>query len=166
MAAAFDCIADGSIEKTKQILVAHPELVNAHTFFAGGTLLHYAAAKSSAEMIELLVDLGFHVNLPGKTFQDSALHSACCNGRLENVVALLRLGASIEQKASYNDPVFGAVIGKRPDIVEILFRAGADLAQRYTLESGDNVDSYEFAVLKGAHECAETIAKLSGRLVH
>jgi ankyrin repeat protein len=165
LAFAFDCIADGSIEKTREILLAHPELINIHTFFAGGTLLHYAAAKSNVEMIELLVQMGFDVNLRGKTYQDSALDSACHNGLLENAQALLQLGAKIQQQHSYNDPVFAAIIGNSPAAIELLAAAGADLAKRYTLESGDNVDSYDFAVLRGASECAATIARLSPRVL-
>jgi ankyrin repeat protein len=163
LAAAFDCIADGSIEKTRQILMAHPELVNLHTFFAGGTLLHYAASKPNVEMIGLLVEMGFDVNLKGKTYQDSALHSACCNGLLENAQTLLRLGAAIEQQNSYNDPMFAAIVGKSPTIVELLILSGADPLKRHMLESGDNVDSYDFAVLKGELECAATVAKHRSR---
>jgi uncharacterized protein len=164
LALVFDCIADGAIEETRKILLAHPELINLHTFFAGGTLLHYAAAKPSVEMIEFLVQMGFDVNLRGKTYQDSALCSACHSGLLENAQALLRLGATIEQQHSYNDPVFAAIIGKSPGVIELLAGAGANLARRYTLESGDNVDSYDFAVLRGESECAATIARLSSRV--
>jgi ankyrin repeat protein len=163
LAAAFDRIADGTIETTRQMFSAHPELINAHTFFAGGTLLHYAAGNSTVEMVELLVEIGFDVNLLGKTFQDSALHSACSHGRLENAQALLRLGALIVQERSFTDPLFGAIIGKSPAIVELLMRSGADGAKRYTLESGDNVDAYDFAMRRGAHECAAAIAKLLPR---
>jgi uncharacterized protein len=164
LAFVFDCIGDGAIEETRKILLAHPELINIHTFFAGGTLLHYAAAKPNVEMIELLVQMGFDVNLRGNTYQDSALCSACHNGLLENAQALLRLGATIEQQYAYNDPVFAAIIGKSPGVVELLAGVGADLARRYTLESGDNVDSYDFAVLRGESECAATIARLSPRV--
>lgn len=166
LAAAFDYIADGSIEEAREILIAHPELVNLHTFFAGGTLLHYAAAKSNVGMLELLVKMGFDVNLKGSTYQDSALHAACCNGHLENARTLLRLGAAIEQQNSYNDPVFGAIIGKSPAIVELLALSGADLSKRYTLESGDNVDPYDFATLRDEGECAATVARLRSRIAH
>jgi uncharacterized protein len=166
LAAAFDYIADESIEKVKEVLITHPELVDLHTFFAGGTLLHYAAAKSSTEMIEVLVKMGFDVNLRGKTYQDSALHSACCNARLENAQTLLRFGAIIEQQSSYNDPIFGAIIGKSPAIIELLAISGADLSRRYTLESGDNVDPYDFAILRDEQECAATVARLCARAAH
>jgi ankyrin repeat protein len=166
LATAFDYIADESIDKTRELLIAHPELINLHTFFAGGTLLHYAAAKSSVEMIELLVEMGFDINLKGKTYQDSALHSASCNGQLENAQALLRLGAVIEQQSSYSDPVFGAIIGKSPAIIELLAASGADLSKRYILESGENVDPYEFAMLRDERECAVTAARLRAGPVH
>ena len=160
LAVAFDRIASGDVEQTRSLLLAHPELANLHTFFAGGTLLHYAAAKSSVAMIELLVAMGFDVAVRGKTYQDSALHCACTHGRIENVRALLRLGAPIEQHQSFTDPVFGAIVGKSPETLELLASSGADLARRHTLDSGEIVDPYRFAILKGEHACAAVVARL------
>lgn len=165
LTAAFETIRSGLVRETESILRTHPELVNQHTYFAGGTLLHYAAAESISKVVKLLIDIGFDVNLKGKTYQDSALDSACCNGRLDNVKILLQHGAKIVREQSYSDPLFGAIIGKSPAIVRLLIETGVDPTKRHTLESGVIVDAHDFAVMRGELECASIIASLMTRQV-
>ena len=165
LTAAFEFIRSGSVRETESILRSHPELINQHTYFAGGTLLHYAAAESTSEVVKLLIDLGFDVNLKGKTYQDSALDSACCNGHLDNVKMLLQHGAKIVRAQSHTDPLFGAIIGRSPDIVRLLIENGVDPNKRHTLGSGAIVDAHDFAVMRGELECASVIVSLMSRQV-
>lgn len=149
----FEMLSAGDVGGVKDYVKSHPELINAPTFFAGGTLLHYAAAESSPEAIEALVSLGFDVDATGETYGDSALQAACANGKTSNVYLLLSMGARIDTSTSFRNPLFAAISGRHPETVRLLLQQGIDSSIRYTLEDGSIVDAIDFAEKRGADEC-------------
>lgn len=162
LAQAFDAISNNEISDVRAFVLSHPEMVNAKTFFAGGTLLHYAAAKAGPEMIHELVNLGFDVNKPGATYGDLPLDTACTNDRYENVKYLLSLGASLDVSSSHRNPLFGAIVGSSPRIVRLLLDAGIDPRIEYDLEDGSRVDALGFALSRGEAECADILREFQG----
>ena len=157
LAQAFDAINANDISGVRAYLLSHPEMVDAKTFFAGGTLLHYAAAKSTPEMLRELIALGFDVNKAGATYGDLPLDTACTNGRYENVEYLLSMGAKLDVSSSHRNPLFGAIVGSSPRVVRLLLEAGIDPSVEYVLEDGSTVDALAFALSRGESECANAI---------
>jgi uncharacterized protein len=166
LAQAFDAVADDEIDAVKDYVLSHPEIVNAKTFFAGGTLLHYAAAKSSPEMIRTLVTMGFDVNKPGDTYGEMPLHSSCTNDMYENAGVLLSLGAELDVSESHRNPLFGAIIGSSPRIVDLLLKAGIDPDIEYQLEDGSVVNALGFARKRGDAECEKVLLAAYASKVH
>lgn len=149
LAATFDLIAAGDVPAVDEVLRANPELIDKPTFFAGGTLLHYASARSTPEMVALLLASGFSVDAPGEHFGDKPLDAAASHGQTEVARLLLAHGASIKGESSYTDPLFGAVLSGSLETVQLLVAAGADPNRRHTLDSGQIVNAAEFAALNG-----------------
>ena len=158
---AFTSIESGTTHDIQSIIKAHPELIDQCTYFAGGTLLHYAAVKANPEIVGLLIEMGFGVNARGKHYGDTPLRAACCNGRLDNAHLLLDRGATIDTQHSYTNPLFGAIVDGHLPIVALLIGKGIDTGIRYTLENGVNVNAAEFAELRGQQECADFIRTAS-----
>jgi ankyrin repeat protein len=149
LAAAFDLIAAGELHPVRETVRANPELVDQLTFIAGGTLLHYAAARSTPEMVALLLELGFSVNAPGKHFGDKPIDSAASNGRADNARLLIEHGASVHGGSSHTDPLFGAVLSGSLQTVQVLLAAGANPRSSHALENGQVVNAEDFADLRG-----------------
>ena len=161
LASTFDLIAEADLDAVAEVLGNNPGLIDQPTFFAGGTLLHYAAAKSTPEMVGLLLSLGFSVDARGKHYGDTPLHAACSWGRTENGRVLLAKGAALDGTASHTDPLFGAVLSQSLETVAFIVGAGADVRRRHMLESGDCVDAAEFARSKG-YEAIEAFLRSAG----
>jgi len=161
LAATFDLIATGELDAVKAIVRANPELVDQPTFFAGGTLLHYAAARSTPEMVALLLELGFSVNALGKHFGDKPIDSAASNGRADNARLLIENGASVHGDSSHTDPLFGAVLSGSLQTVQVLLAAGASPRSSHTLESGQMVNAADFAELNGQPSIATFLRSMA-----
>ena len=91
----FAVMAD-SLEDIKR-LVKENASHDTHKYMWGATLLHLAANHASPGVIEYLISIGFDVNDQGKT-NGSALHIAVSENRFENIVTLIKNGASINLK--------------------------------------------------------------------
>jgi hypothetical protein len=145
------------------IFAAHPEELNAHTFMAGQTWLGYAAQKGRLDAIRILVSLGADLNKGNSHVGARPLVSACMFGHHEVAEYLLEQGSLIDTHASVTNPLFAAIIGRSPDCVKLLLRAGIDASVRYTSETMTDMDAVAFALMRGEQECAEIIADhLSG----
>jgi ankyrin repeat protein len=160
-AQVFDAIAENDVETVRNYVLSNPDVVNAKTFFAGGTLLHYAAAASNPEMIQMLVSLGFDVDKASETYGHMPLHTACTKGNFDNAEALLKLGAKFDLSESFRNPLFGAIIGSSPVIIELLLKSGIDSKVTYKLEDGSVVDALGFARKRGATECEKLLGEIS-----
>jgi ankyrin repeat protein len=155
----FVLLESGDVAGIRQYIQSNPDSINEKTFFAGGTLLHYAAAESTPEAIRVLIELGFDINRKGDTYGDTPLDAACANGKHANAEMLLSLGAGIDVSASYRNPLFGAIIGSSPEIVSLLLKAGIDPKIRYELEDGSFVNAIEFARRRGEVECEMVLSR-------
>lgn len=153
----FTLLERGDVAGIQKYVSEHPESINKRTFFAGGTLLHYAAAESTPEVIDVLVGSGFDLDKAGETYGDTPLHAASANGKSENVKKLLSLGARLDTSTSYTNPLFGAIIGSSPDGVTLLLNAGIDPRIQYRLDDGSIVDALGFARKRGESECERVI---------
>lgn len=154
-------IAAGALSAVREEVKAHPELIDQPTYFAGGTLLHFAAAESSPEMVGLLLELGFSADMPGAYYGDTPLQAACANGRTQNAALLIAHGARLDGEHSYTSPLFAAVVNGHIGTVELLVIRGADPLRRHTLESGHCVDAEGFARLKEQLACAQLLRRLT-----
>jgi ankyrin repeat protein len=157
MTEAFVLLEKNDSVGLDQLLTKHPELINVTTYFAGGTLLHFAAGESDPKSMQVLVKHGFDIDKRGQLFGDAALQTACANGRLENAKLLLDLGAAIDTSESFRNPLFAAIYAASPETVELLLTRGIDPTIRYTMEDGAVMDALGFARKRGEDECERVL---------
>lgn len=156
---AIEYIDENNIPALDSLLDLHLDIIDAKTFFAGGTLLHYASAEGAADAVNLLLKKGFDPNKPATTYGETPLHAACRNGNVENMEILLAHGGHIDTSESYRNPLFAAIIGSSSEIVQRLLEAGIDSNVVYTLEDGSVVDALEFARRRGEVDCIHALEK-------
>ncbi len=90
------------------------------------TALHIAAAQGNFEMVEFLVQNGAKV-VPKDKFKRSPLLLACKNGNLKVATYLLQHGSLFDEPdSSGNTPLHYACAYGYPELIEALFKAGAN----------------------------------------
>lgn len=164
----WEAIHASDLVKASRLFAENPAEIDAYTFFGGGTYLHYAAEKGSPAMIQLLVELGFDVNKPGKLWGDVALCGACGTGRPENVGCLLGLGSVLDVSASIRNPLFSCISGftSHRDVApeafmtcaQLLLEAGLDASVVYDTDTMVEMDAIAFATMWGRLDIADQIA--------
>lgn len=148
-----ESIKKGDINKFMDLLDKNPNLLNQMTPF--GTWLHIAAKRGELQIIEYLVSKGVNVNAIGGTFDANALKIAAGSGQLEVVRYLLNNGSLMDISLAKRNPLFGAIYGGHINVVKELVKRGIDISKKYTNESFDNIDAYEYARQFGQTEIAE-----------
>lgn len=164
----WEAIDSTDLVNARRLFVENPAEIDAYTFFGGGTYLHYAAAHGSPTMIQLLVELGFDVNKPGKQDGDTALCGACGTGRPKNVDCLLGLGSVLDVSASVRNPLFSCIPGFafHRDVApaaflacaNLLLEAGLDASVVYDTDTMVEMDAIAFATMWGRQDIADQIA--------
>lgn len=146
----------GDAEKVRALFREHPEQLHAFTPFAGGTWLHYAARDSTLEMVKLLLEIGFDVNIPARE-GELALSRAAVGGHFDIAEHLLDQGSAMDVGSSSRNPLFSAIVGRSPEIARLLLERGIDSTVRY---EGDwkKMDAVAFAMMRGEREIARIIA--------
>lgn len=91
--------------------------------------LHYAAARGSKEITELLIVRGGAVNGRDKDGR-MPLHEACKNGHLVVAEMLIEQGAEVNNVDGNRSPIYDACLNGHLEIVEMLISKGANLALR------------------------------------
>ena len=100
----------------------------------GFTPLHHAAANSTAEAINALIDAGTLVDVRGES-GGTPLHAAAANGTAEAINALLNAGADIEARAERDrTPLHAAAANGTAEAINALLNAGADIYARDFLD--------------------------------
>lgn len=87
------------------------------------------------------------------------LHSACLGGSYAVAKYLLDHGAAMDVSASVRNPMFGAIIGRSPEIGRLLIDRGIDTGVRYNSPTMKNMDAIAFAWMEGEREIARMIAE-------
>ncbi len=96
--------------------------------YDGSSALHILAKQNNSAAIEYLVqNVGFDVNKVNSKRQ-TALHCAAQNGRVENVIRLIKLNADLDKGDFYgNTPLHCAVEGGKKEVVHLLVQNGANI---------------------------------------
>ena len=107
--------ARGDVETARQLLAAHPALINAQST-RGATALFLAAQAGNTEVVKLLVDAGTDVDIANEN-DATPLFIAAREGHLEVVRLLLEAGA--DPTASNKNAVTPQDIAFRKDHTEV-----------------------------------------------
>ncbi|MEQ1552251.1 ankyrin repeat domain-containing protein [Sphingorhabdus sp.] len=142
-----------------ELLVKFPEIL-AFRVPGFGTWLHYAAAHGNLEIVKFLVQQGFDINAPDDHFGIAPLEAACSKGNVEIARYLIDQGAVMDVSESVRNPLWSAVVGRSPEIAQMLLDAGIDTSPRYKLTDAvdEDLDAVAFAVLRGESEIAHLVA--------
>lgn len=159
LAAMVEAIDTGDAERIRRLLQEHPEQRTAYTPFAGGTWLHYAALESTLEVVRLLVEAGFDVNQGDRWQGANSLSRAALAGRLDIAEYLLEQGAALDVGSPTRNALFGAIVGRSPEIAKLLLDRGIDSRVRYDSDTMTNMDAVAFAMMRGEREIAHLIAR-------
>lgn len=167
-------VDSGDVRTIQEIFSKHPKL-KASGAMMGGDWFHYAARKSTIEVLEFLIEDGFDIHAVAKFKGDNALANAAGGGRADNVEFLLGLGVKIDMEGStHRNPLFRAVNaasgrlgagltevkGDPEKVIELLIAAGADPWQEYgPPEDRCNVGGY--ALFYGVPHITELLARLA-----
>jgi len=87
---------NGNIEQVKRLLKNNPDPDERDSF--GGTALHAAMFQKNMDVIKILIDYGFDVNVQGLANGYTPLHDAVWANNLEAVKILLKHGAKVDIK--------------------------------------------------------------------
>lgn len=99
------------LQAIRSLFEHHPAEKRAYTFCAGGTWLHYAAGRTDAGAVELLLALGMDVNILDRNAERTPLVDAASGGRVEIVQCLLERGAVMNTEASISNPMMACIAG-------------------------------------------------------
>ncbi len=151
-------IRSGSVEQLDALFDRFPEMLR---FYVPGfgTWLHHAAAQGALSIVAYLIEKGFDLNDSSEREGVRPLQMAADAGHLHVVRYLLGRGAIMDTSESVQNPLFGAIIGRSPEIARLLLDAGIDTSPRTRLGEVDKtLDAVAFAMLRGEREIAHLIA--------
>lgn len=135
----------------KQLMHAHSDELSCMTPF--GTWLHYVAGQGNLETTKFLVEFGLDVNAPDHREGRLAIDAAASNGHVDVVRYLLDQGSRLDTSSEVRNPLFGAIMGRSPEVARLLLERGIDASVRYGPKS-----AIAFALWQNQHEIARIIA--------
>ena len=128
----FEAAAAGRLERVRELLAAHPELITARAP-DGWTALHLAAHFRHLPVVELLLSRGADVNARSEnSHANTALHAAAAGGADRALLQrLVQAGVEVDatQGGGYTGLHEAASLG-RADLVTLLLEAGASVQSR------------------------------------
>jgi uncharacterized protein len=164
----WDAISETNIDKLLALFSRYPDEIDGYTFFGGGTYLHYAAAHSSVEIVDVMIKLGFDLNKRGNLRDEVALDAACGNGNVDVVRYLFDHGSHIDIAHIAHNPLFSCVSGYQPhwevprerffECAKILVNAGIDLSVSYTDQNLKDMTPLAWATMWGREDIVDLIA--------
>lgn len=120
-------VADGNVERVKQILEKDPGILKTKTS-EFGSLLHMAAFHGRDECVRLLVGQGLNQDIVQYRFRWRPIHLAIKGGHLSTVRLLVSLGASVKKISTEDTPPVCLAAGEgRSKMMRFLLEAGAGL---------------------------------------
>ncbi|QTL47246.1 ankyrin repeat domain-containing protein [Priestia aryabhattai] len=153
----YDFIKNGDTEQAKEILITDKTLLEFITPF--GTWLHVAARAGSLDMIKFLVEYGMDINTNEGVPNSAPIAHAASEGKMRIVKYLYNSGAILDVSDPNRNPLFSAIYGGHFDIVKYLVQSGIDITVKYTGDTMENMDAYEFAIERGQIEIAEYLKR-------
>lgn len=153
-----DAIDGNSSSDVLKLLEDNPEQIRFYTPFGRQTWLGYAAQIGKLDVVKALINAGFDLNTGDKRDNIKPICSAAANDHCDVVAFLLEAGADMDVSLSVRNPLFAAIVGRSPEIVRLLLRAGIDSKIRYNSKTMKNMDAVAFALMRGEVECAQIIA--------
>lgn len=127
----FEAIEVGNVNEVRQLLRAHPDLLNFY-FIGGGTWLHQAASHDNVAMVQMLIEAGIGVNAPRKDDPENPLDQAACSGCVKVARWLLDHGAKMDNGGGMRGTtLIGAVNSGSLEMVKLLVERGADVNVTY-----------------------------------
>jgi len=152
-------IKKGDSPGVAALLKEFPEMVELQVPGFGSWLL-YAACHGNLEIVIYLISLGFDLNARDGRNVQTPLVNAASYGNVEIAKYLLSHGATIDTSSALLNPLFGAIIGRSPEIAFLLLDAGIDTEVRYGFgpETAEPMDAIAFAMMRGEREIAHMIA--------
>lgn len=164
----WEAIREDDIARVRRLFLNHPQEINNYTPFAGGTYLHYAAGYGSVPMAEMMIEIGFELDRPGKLDGELPLTIACSYGRLAFARYLLDRGSAMDVSLSIRNPLIACISGyanqkEVPDedflaIAELLLAHGIDASVCYNSRTMVDMDATAFAWMWGRRDIARLIA--------
>ncbi|TYZ64937.1 hypothetical protein PybrP1_000610 [[Pythium] brassicae (nom. inval.)] len=128
----------------------------------GHTVVHWAAQRSGADVLELLARAGAPLDLPSEdAVKLHPIHWACAAGNLPALRALVALGVDVNcaDAAKQRTPLLIAAQNGFPLLVMFLIRRGADVS----LVDADRDSAIHWAAYKGATEIVSVFQYLGLR---
>jgi hypothetical protein len=110
-----------------------------------GSWLHYAAQEGKFTVVEWLLGQGMPIDLPENSLGGTPLRSAVLEGGIEMVAFLLSKGAQLSVDSAKANPLFTAIVGDKPAIVELLLANGIDCHKTYCNRAGVLTNALSFA---------------------
>ena len=161
----------GDLERVRELCDRDPSLANRPseyvTYYAcSGTPLRNAAAGGHIEIVRLLLERGADPNLPeeGIAPRGHALHSAVCRGHVDIVKLLLEKGAYPNVEIESSADTLSMVIGRDPQMVELLCSHGAARAVHLLAYYGDvQTAAAVFAANPALAEDPEALSNAAGQ---
>lgn len=150
-------IRDADLDGIRELVRDHPGLID--SWAPGGSCQHSAAREGRLEVLKLLFDLGFTVNLRHAREGLLPICSAADGGHADVVAYLISLCQPLEVTPSVCNPLLGAISGGRSaECVRLLLDAGIDAAHRYKGGPRGEMTATAYALMHGLPEIADMIA--------
>ena len=155
----FNAAVAGEVPKLKEVLQAHPELLNDYSR-DGWTALQLAAYFGHANAVRQLLDWGADAHAISHNYMaNTAVHAAIAAKRTEVVPLLLDRGADTETAdAGGNTPLHLAAHEGVPEFVELLLARNASINTRRT----DGKTPLGVALAEGKTEVADLLRRRGG----
>ncbi|WP_197454886.1 ankyrin repeat domain-containing protein [Stieleria varia] len=119
---------------------------------AGDALLTYVVRNNAIDTVDLLLRRGADVSIRSKMTKKTPLFQAAFDGRFEISWLLIDAGADPNASDDFgNNALREAILGKRPRLVRLLLRSGADPLQK----NADGQTMADIAVNEGPREIAQ-----------
>lgn len=148
-------------KKKGAVVDLEKEILNS-TNEKGLSLLHVAAINGLSGSVRALARQGVLMNVRekgrGLTPLHAAIYSYIQSGKnLEVIIVLLKNGADVDVATIKGGwaPLHIAAFAGKMELVEVLFRAGADL----TLKNSEEMNAYQLARSREHHEVADFLEK-------
>jgi hypothetical protein len=112
------CVKNGDLERMRELMRAHPSLLNAQQAGIGHAALHWAAARDSKLELNFLLESKADLNVRNSAGA-TPLHSAATNGKVGALTSLLAAGADVTMQDENNDTPCQAA-SRREDAVKAM----------------------------------------------